>query len=488
MVNKANTDKTLDPKDWTEVRNLAHQMVDDMMDYLQNIKEDVCWKPVPQEVKEHFHQPLPIHGMEIQNIYDDFKANILPYPKGNIHPRFWAFVQGTGSPLAMMADMLASGMNSNVAIGEHSAMYVDQQVVNWCKEMMNYPADASGILVSGGSIANITALNVARNHQTGFEARYKGLKKLDKQLTIYCSTETHSCMVKGAEVIGVGSDYLRRIEVNSDFTINLEKLELAIEEDIRNGFQPICIVGNAGTVNTGAIDDLMALSDLAKKYQLWFHIDGAFGALAKLAPAYETALKGIELSDSVAFDLHKWMYMPYEVGCVLIKNKDSHRGSFYIQPSYLVSHKKGLAAGPDPVNNYGLELSRGFKALKVWMSIKEHGIDAFRDLIAQNIAHSFYLGELVKSSEHLELLTPVTMNIVCFRFILADLSNDELNDLNKNILMTLQERGIASPSSTVLSGKYAIRCANTNHRSRIEDFDILVSSVLEIGHELSSIV
>ena len=485
MANEPNKDKTLDPKDWTKVRNLAHQMVDDMMDYLQNIKEDVCWKPVPQRVKEHFEESLPVEGIDIQDIYEDFKTNILPYPKGNIHPRFWAFVQGTGSPLAMMADMLASGMNSNVAIGEHSAMYVDQQVINWCKEMMNYPADASGILVSGGSIANITALNVARNHQTSFEARYKGLKKLDKQLTMYCSTETHSCMVKGAEVIGVGSDYLRRIEVNSDLTINLEKLELAIEEDIRNGFQPICIVGNAGTVNTGAIDDLMALSDLAKKYTLWFHIDGAFGALAKLVPAYETALKGIELCDSVAFDLHKWMYMPYEIGCVLIKNKDSHRGSFYIQPSYLVSHEKGLAAGPDPVNNYGLELSRGFKALKVWMSIKEHGIDAFKDLIAQNIAHSFYLGELVKSSEHLELLTPVTMNIVCFRFVLEGLSTEELNELNKNILMTLQERGIASPSSTVLSGKYAIRCANVNHRSRKEDFDMLVTAAIAIGKELS---
>ncbi len=476
---------SLDPTSWEETRKLGHQMVDEMMDHLQNIRSEPSWRKLPEVTKEFLKGGIPQTQGSIAEIYDEFKKHILPYPSGNIHPRFWAWVQGTGTPFGVLAEMLAATMNSNTAIGEHSAMYVESQVLDWCKEMLNYPMTSSGILVSGGSMANITALMVARNQQTGKNIRKEGVRSAKGGMVLYCSTETHSCIEKAAEVMGTGSDSVRKIGVDENYRIRLNELATAIESDIGAGNTPFCVVGNAGTVNTGAIDPLDDLLSVCRKHNLWFHIDGAFGALAKMVPEYSEKLKAIEEADSVAFDLHKWMYMPFEVGCVLVKDAGAHRKAFAVEANYLLNHERGLAAGPDPMGNYGLELSRGFKALKVWMSLKEHGIQKYAAAIRQNIAQAFYLGELIAKEECLELLTPVSMNVVCFRYRREGLSTERLNRLNKEIVMTLQEQGIASPSSTILGGRYAIRVANTNHRSRREDFDVLVREVLRIGDGLA---
>ena len=476
---------SLDPTDWEETRRLGHEMIDDMMDRLQNIRQEPSWREIPDETKQFLKENLPRLPQDIADIYEEFKQHILPYPSGNIHPRFWAWVQGTGTQFGMLAEMLAAGMNPNTALGEHSAMYVEQQVLNWCKEMMNYPQSSSGILVSGGSMANITALMVARNHQTGKDVRKEGVRAATGNMTLYCSAETHSCVEKAVEVMGIGSNSLRKITVDSHYRIRTDDLERTIRLDIDAGNTPFCLIGNAGTVNTGAIDPLDELLSISRKYRLWFHIDGAFGALAKMVPEYSEELKAIEEADSVAFDLHKWMYMPFEIGCVLIKDAAAHREAFASEPNYLMNHERGLAAGPDPMGNYGLELSRGFKALKVWMSLKEHGIQKYAAAIRQNIAQAFYLGDLIKQEECLELLTPVSMNVVCFRYKRDDVSDERLNKLNKEIVMSLQEQGIASPSSTILDGKYAIRVANTNHRSRKEDFRELVRETVRMGDRLS---
>ena len=476
---------SLDPVDWGEVRRVGHQMVDEMMDLLQNIRSEPSWREIPEVTKEFLKGGIPQTPGNIAEIYDEFKKHVLPYPSGNIHPRFWAWVQGTGTPFGVLAEMLAATMNPNTAIGEHSAMYVESQVINWCKEIMDYPMRSSGILVSGGSMANITALVVARNHQPGSNIRREGVQAVKGKMTLYCSTETHSCIEKAAEVMGIGSDSVRKIGVDDNYRIKPNELAAAIESDIAAGNTPFCVVGNAGTVNTGAIDPLDELLSVCRKHNLWFHVDGAFGALAKMVPEYSEKLKAIEKADSVAFDLHKWMYMPFEVGCVLIRNSDAHRRAFAVEANYLLNHERGLAAGPDPMGNYGLELSRGFKALKVWMSLKEHGIRKYAAAIRQNIAQAFYLGELIAKEEYLELLTPVSMNVVCFRYRREGLSTEQLNRLNKEIVMTLQQQGIASPSSTILGGKYAIRVANTNHRSRKEDFETLVKETVRIGDELA---
>lgn len=481
----ASRNLTLDPDNWDSMRTLAHQMVDDMMDYLEKIRQEPSWRMMPPEAKQFLQKPIPQKAENIQQVYQDFKQFILPYNKGNIHPRFFAWVQGTGTPMGVMAEMLAAAMNPNVAIGEHAAMYVELQVISWCREMLNYPSTASGILLSGASMSNVTALTVARDHQLSLAVRQKGLRQIEPKMVLYCSDETHSCVQKAVELIGLGTESIRKISTDEGYKIRPDLLTAAIEKDLTEGYTPFCIVGNAGTVNTGAIDPLDDLVQIAKKYHLWLHIDGAFGALAKLVPEYEAILKPIEHADSVAFDLHKWMYMPYEIACVLIQNAKAHRNSFSVTPSYLEPETHGLAGGPEPFNNYGPELSRGFKSLKVWMSLKEHGLEKYAAMIRQNIAQAFYLGKLVQDEPSLELLTPVTLNIVCYRFTIEGLSNETLNRINKEILIRLQEQGIASPSSTILKGNYAIRVAITNQRSRKDDFDLIAKETIRIGNELT---
>ncbi|OYX17259.1 MAG: amino acid decarboxylase [Algoriphagus sp. 32-45-6] len=378
-------------------------------------------------------------------------------------------------------------MNPNTTIGEHSAMYVDRQVVNWCKQLMNFPSEASGILVSGGSMANITALTVARNSFGEEKIRQRGLKAASAQLVLYCSVETHSCIQKAAEIIGLGTDAVRKIGVNDRFEMNVDELEVQIQDDLNQGLLPFCIVGTSGTVNTGAIDPMDDLLSISKKYGLWFHVDGAYGALAKLDPKYANRLKAIEEADSLAFDLHKWLYVPYEVGCTLIRDAKKHREAFAITPNYLLQESRGLSGGLESINNYGFELSRGFKALKIWMSLKEHGRDKYAQMIAQNNRQAEYLGELVNHHPDLELMAPVSMSITCFRMKREGWDEDQLRRFNREILLRLQEEGIASPSSTILLGKYTLRVANVNQRTRMEDMDLLVREVIRIGNEIKTI-
>jgi glutamate/tyrosine decarboxylase-like PLP-dependent enzyme len=480
-------DLTLDPENWDQMRELGHQIIDDLFDYWQSIRDQKIWKPIPAEVKDFLDQHIPETGQDPNEVYEDFKKYIFPYNKGNVHPRFFAWIQGTGTPMGVLADLLASGMNPNTTIGEHSAMYVDRQVVNWCKQLMNFPPEASGILVSGGSMANITALTVARNSFGEEKIRQRGLKAASAQLVLYCSVETHSCIQKAAEIIGLGTDAVRKIGVNERFEMNIEELEAQIQADLSKGFLPFCIVGTSGTVNTGAIDPMEELLTISRKYGLWFHVDGAYGALAKLDPNYSDRLKAIEKADSLAFDLHKWLYVPYEVGCTLIRDSKKHREAFAITPNYLLQESRGLSGGLDSINNYGFELSRGFKALKIWMSLKEQGREKYAQMISQNNRQAEYLAELVRNQDELELTAPVSMSITCFRMVKEGWSEDELRKLNREILLRLQEEGIASPSSTILNGKYTLRIANVNQRTRLEDMDLLVKEVLRIGQEIKTI-
>ena len=476
-------EETLDPVDWDSLKILGHKMVDDMFDYLQRVAERPVWQPIPTQTKQHFKNPLPRDPQAAEDVYEEFVEHILPYTKGNIHPRFWSWVEGGGTPLGMLADMLASGMNPNNAIGDHAAVYVENQVIDWSKQMFGFPETATGILVSGASIANITALITARNHHNQ-NIRPHGLKAVNGQMVVYASSETHNCVKKAVEVIGIGSHALRLVPVDNQYRIRTDLLKEMIESDRRDGMIPFCIIGNAGTVNTGAIDDLDELASICEQQRCWFHVDGAFGAIPKLLPEFQEQLAGLDKADSLAFDFHKWLYVNYEVACVLVRDGEAHRNAFSVTANYLLSHERGLAGGPEPFSNFGMELSRGFKALKVWMSLKEHGIEKYRRLIRQNLRQAKFLSALVESSDDLELLADVPLNIVCYRYNPGNLSASALNTLNKNILMELQEKGIAAPSYTLLDGKYAIRVAITNHRSRLEDFETLVSETVRLGRML----
>src|SRR6476646_5255614 len=369
------TEESLDPENWDELRALGHRMVDDLLAYLRTVRDRPVWRPIPGDVRASLKGPVPRAPEGADQAYADFRDYVLPHPMGNIHPRFWGWVMGTGTPLGALAEMLAAGMNPNMGGGDHVANLVEEQVLDWCKEMLGFPSDASGLLVSGGSMANLVGLAVARSARAGFDVRKRGVRAAGGPLTVYASVETHSSVQKAVELLGLGSDALRLVPVNAELEIDVPALERMVRDDRADGCWPICVVGNAGTVGTGAIDDLRSLAHLCAAEKLWLHVDGAFGALATLVPEYRSRLAGMEQADSIAFDLHKWMYVPFEAGCALVRDADAHRRTFSLRPDYLTHAERGLAGGSLWFSEYGIQLSRGFKALKVWMSLKEHGID-----------------------------------------------------------------------------------------------------------------
>jgi len=337
----------------------------------------------------------------------------------------------------------------------------------------------------GGTIANLIGLAVARHAKAGFDIREHGLQSHDgPRLIFYASSETHGWCQKAAELMGLGNTAFRPVPIDREYRIEIRALGQMIKSDREKGMQPFCVIGNAGTVNTGAIDNLREIASICRKENLWFHVDGAFGALARLSEDLRPLVAGIEESDSLAFDLHKWMYLPFEAGCILVRDAAAHRNTFARAQSYLGTMDRGVTAGGLPFADRGIELTRNFKALKVWMSMKAHGVKAYARLIEQNVAQAHYLAALIERHPDLELLTPVPLNIVCFRYRPVGSPEKVSNERNKEILLRLQESGIAVVSSTTLDGKFTLRAAITNHRSRREDFDVFVQAVLKIGADL----
>jgi aromatic-L-amino-acid decarboxylase len=306
---------------------------------------------------------------------------------------------------------------------------------------------------------------------------------------LYASQEIHSSVQKALELLGLGSDAIHRIPVNGSFQIDSGALRAAIAEDRKKGYRPFCVVGAAGTTNTGAFDDLNALADVCTAEDLWFHVDGAFGAWAVLSPNVKDLTAGMERADSLAFDLHKWMYLQYSIGCVLVRHPEEHRRTFKLGADYLdtVEGGRGMAGGGDLdwFTDYDYHLSRGFRSLKAWMSLKEHGLRKYGRLIQQNIDQAQAFARMVEETQKLELSAPVPLNVVCFRYVREGLDRAALDAANQHIMVELQEQGIAVVSGTRIHGNFVLHLAHTNHRTRMEDFEVLAREVVRVGDEFS---
>ncbi|MEW6630347.1 MAG: pyridoxal-dependent decarboxylase [Pseudomonadota bacterium] len=476
-------DETLDPPDWADIQALSHQIVDDAVGYLKDVRDRPVWREMSAEARAFFGAPLPRSPAPIADVYGEVSRNVMAYPMGNIHPRFWSWYMGSSNFTGALGDFLAAIQGSNLGGGNHAAGLMDSQVVNWCKEMVGFPASASGTLVSGGSMANIIGLTVARNAKAGVDVRERGVGAMPKPLRFYASDQVHSCHRKAMEALGLGNRALRRLPTDAALRIDIGALKAAIAEDRDAGFRPACVIGTAGTVNTGAIDDLQTLGALAAAEDMWFHVDGCIGALIAIAPKNASLVAGIEQAHSIALDPHKWLHAPFEAGCALVRDASAHRNAFAVTPEYLESTPRGLAAG-QWLHDYGLQTSRGFRALKIWMALKEHGVEKFGRLIDQNIAQATYLTRLIEAEPALEVTAPTTINIVCFRHRLDGASEERLKAFNTEIMLRLQEEGIAALSDTTVQGRHCLRVAITNHRTRRDDLDLMVREAIRLGRQI----
>ena len=377
---------SLDPADWDAFQGLAHRLLDEAIDHLRTVRERPVWQPVAASARAALEAPLPVEGQGIAATAETALRHILPHPTGNTHPRFFGWVHGAGTAGGLLAEILAAAMNANLGGRDHGAIYVERQVIDWCRELFGMPEGASGLLVSGTSMASLIGLAVARHHHAGCDVRALGVGGVPTRLIGYASREAHSSVARAFELLGLGRNALRSIPTGPDYRIDTAELAKAIAADRRLGLEPFCIVGTAGTVNTGAIDDLTALADIAQAEELWLHVDGAFGALALLSPAHRPLLAGIERADLLAFDFHKWLHVQYDAGCVLVRRGDLHRAAFTFHAGYLEPAARGLAGGEPWACEFGPELSRGFRALKVWFTLQEHGTRRLGAAIADDAA------------------------------------------------------------------------------------------------------
>lgn len=477
-------EETLDPADWLDLAETAHRTVEDAIVYLRDVRERPAWREMPASVRERFLEPMPSEPQPLAEVLRTVSRDVMSYPMGNVHPRFWAWYMGSSNMTGALADFLAAIQGSNLGGGNHAAALLDEQVIAWCRQMVGFPETASGTLVSGGSMANLIGLTVARNVSAGIDIREHGVAGLERPLRFYGSDQIHSCHRKAVETLGLGNQALARIESDAQYRIDLPRLRLAIAQDRAAGLLPACIIANAGTVNTGAIDDLKALASLAAEEGLWLHVDGCIGALIAIAPQNRQLVTGLERADSVALDPHKWLHAPFDVGCCLVKDAAAHRATFAVTPEYLESAPRGLASG-HWLHELGLQTSRGFRALKVWMALKQHGVNKFGRLIDQNIFQGHYLASLVEAEPRLRLMAPTVINIVCFRYDPGGMDEPTLKVLNTEIMLRLQEDGTTVLSDTTLHGRHCLRAAICNHRTLYDDIDLLVRDVVRIGDALA---
>jgi len=438
------------------------------------------------EIAALFDEPFPGEPQPMDAILREVEHNIFGHSTLYLSPRFFGYINAGGNQAAILAELLASAVNQICAKWHFSpaASEVELRVIRWIAEFIGYSPDAAGCLLSGGSAGNLVGLAVAREQKASFDAASLGMRG-GPPVTVYVSQEGHASLDKSMILLGMGRDQLRRIAVREDFTIDLDALQKQIRQDRSAGYRPICVVGNAGTTNTGTVDPLDALADLCREHDLWFHIDAAYGGPAAGTGAAGALFRGLNRADSVVVNPHKWLYVPVEASCILVRKSGALRSTFEITADYLRERSDALNDDPFDFKDYGPQLSRSFRALKVWMTFKAYGAQKLRAAIESNIEIMRYLADCIDQSDDFVRLAPVPLSVVCFQYRSRDISvhgdREHLNGLNERLSQALEKDGRVFLSATRIRGKTVLRACSVNHRLRREDVDFLLDVIREVA-------
>ena len=465
-----------------EIRDWGNSVTQFMIEYLGGLRDHPAYRHTSsREIRSGLDSKLPIEGTDFDSLLKVFRETIVPFSRQNAHPRMFGYVQSPGTPIGAFADLLASTLNANLTIWRSAPAPVEleRMTIDWIRQILGFPAEALGLFVSGGSMANLAALAAARQMKPDSLGR----------LRVYASSATHFSIAKAAALLGIGRENVQHIAVDNRFKMRVDDLVKKINADLEAGYVPFCVVGNAGTVDTGAVDPLREIRDVADRFQLWMHVDGSYGAFAILADSARKLFSGMEQADSIALDPHKWLYLPVDVGCVIYRNPESAHAAFAHEAEY--TRMFGEEADEAFVCwDYGPELSRRFRALKVWMLLKGVGLYRLSAAIENNLACARHLEAMVQASDDFEMGAPVELSIFCFRHLPAQLRNQSsqaIDAFNERLLVALQRDGSSYLSNTTLGGRFALRGCVLNYRTTLRDMEILLDDLRRVAKSLPGI-
>jgi aromatic-L-amino-acid/L-tryptophan decarboxylase len=464
-----------------EIRDWGNSVIQLMSDYLGNLRDRGVYRHMfSRRIRDRLDATLPTKGTDFDGLLRVFREDIIPFSRQNAHPRMFGYVQSPGTPIAAFADLLASTLNANLTVWRSAPapVEVERLTIDWIRQILGFNAEAGGLFVSGGSMANLAALAAARQTKDCSSGR----------LRIYASSETHFSIVKAAALLGIGRNNVCHVAVDERFKIRVDDLVAKITADLEEGYVPFCVVANAGTVNTGAVDPLAEIREIADRFQLWMHVDGSYGAFAILAESARKLFRGIERADSIALDPHKWLYLPVDVGCVIYRDPEIVRAAFAHEAEYtrIIGQEADEAFA---FWDYGPELSRRFRALKVWMLLKGVGLDSLSEAIESNLACAGHLESMVRASDDFEMAAPVELSIFCFRHMPAQLRNESpktIDAFNERLLVALQRDGSSYLSNATLGGRFALRGCVLNYRTTLRDMEILLDDLRRVAKSLAS--
>src|SRR6266480_4378944 len=462
-----------------EIRDWGNSVTQFMIDYLGGLRDRPVYRQTSsREIRSGLDSKLPIKGIDFDSLLKIFRDTIVPFSRQNAHPRMFGYVQSPGTPIGAFADLLASILNANLTIWRSAPTPVELErlTIDWIRQILGFNAEAGGLFVSGGSMANFAALAAARQTKDDSSGR----------LRIYASNETHFSIAKAAALLGIGRENVRQVAVDECFKIRVDDLVAKITADLEAGYLPFCVVANAGTVNTGAVDPLAEIREIADRFELWMHVDGSYGAFAVLAESARNLFAGMERADSIALDPHKWLYLPVDVGCVIYRDPEIARAAFTHEAEYtrVIGEKADEAFA---YWDYGPELSRRFRALKVWMLLKGVGLDSLSAVIESNLACARHLESMVQASDDFEMVAPVELSIFCFRHVPAQLRNESpeaIDAFNQRLLVALQRDGSSYLSNATLAGRFALRGCVLNYRTTLRDMEILLDDLRRVARSL----